>query len=505
MITFRLKRFLLPVPLILVLVIHGCARLPTDYLRTPSTALADWSSTTLGRKFNELAAAHPGESGFLLIPDGRGAFTSRVAIAQLAERTLDIQVYIWQPDETGLLLARGVLEAADRGVNVRLLIDDQGYGGTDRGIGALDAHPNIEVRLYNPFANREFHMLDFAFDLDRVNHRMHNKMLIADNSIAIVGGRNVGDHYYEVDPESNFRDLDIGAVGPVVRDISNVFDHFWQSTTSVPVAALFEHTYTTAEDLQRFRTGLSARLAHSTYPYKIEEDTSEERLTWGRGAIVWNTPERTMDDIEGAELIEALRRKVATLKHSLTVEAAYFILGDRGVATVRNLVERGVKVRVLTNSLASNDVLAAHAGHANYRKPLLEAGAELYELRVDSGVIKRSWKAESRAGLHTKAFVFDDASIFVGSFNLDPRSAQINTEGGIYVESPELAAQLLKYMDEGVRPENAYRLSLDDKGDLLWSTVTDGVPTVYHEDPLSTFGQRFKSGLIGILPVESQL
>jgi len=513
MIIIRSVRYFLHFSLLLVLVVCGCANLPTDYPRTQSTALADWSDTTLGHQFDALAAAHPGESGFVLIRRGRDAFNNRVALTQLARRTLDVQVYIWQPDETGYRLAQSLLEAADRGVRVRLLIDDMGFGGTDRGIGSIDAHPNIEARLYNPFLHRQHHMLDFAYDMDRVNHRMHNKMMIADNSAAIVGGRNIGDHYFSVDPETNFRDIDIGAVGPVVRDISQVFDYFWRNDTAVPVAALFDTTYTDA-DLQRFREVVAAHIGKQLYPYDLSTDVQKQRdviarvaeeLTWAHGTIVWNSPERTMDDEKGAEMNEALYRKLATLKHSIELESAYFIPGEGGVETIRGLVARGVKVQILTNSLASNDVIAAFAGYSRYRKPLLEAGAELYELRADSGVVKKTWKGESRAGLHAKAFVFDDESIFVGSFNLDPRSSQINTEGGLYVESPELARQLLDYMDEGILPENSYRLYLNADGELRWEAQVNGVNTIYDQDPLTSFGQRFTAGLIRLLPVESQL
>lgn len=228
-------------------------------------------------------------------------------------------------------------------------------------------------------------------------------------------------------------------------------------------------------------------------------------ILWAPGKIVWDDPRSIEESGEAGEVIAALRRKLQTLEKSLTIESAYFIVRKRGVAEVKRLSDQGVKVRILTNSLASNDVLAAHAGHASHRKELLAAGAELYELRADSGVIKKTWKGQSRAGLHSKALVFDGESLFVGSFNLDPRSANINTEAGLYVESVELASQLLEYMEEGVAPQNSYRLSLDEDGDLLWTTRDEGVEVRYDKDPLSTFGQRLMSGMISILPVESQL
>jgi putative cardiolipin synthase len=343
---------------------------------------------------------------------------------------------------------------------------------------------------------------------------MHNKIIIADNSFAVLGGRNVGDHYFAVDPETNFRDLDIAAIGPVVREISDVFDHFWASEWSVPIAALVDRKYT-EQDLADNLAAMKKLIAEGNYPYSVESDIEKLRAemdavmadlaVWAPARVIWDNPEDTLETGEDGEIVVKLRRKLDTLQESLTVESAYFVLGDRGVERIRSLVDRGVSVRILTNSLVSNDVLAAHAGHANYRKALIEAGAELYEFRPDSSVIKKTWAGESRAGLHTKAFIFDDDSLFIGSFNLDPRSANINTEAGMYVESPELARQLREYMDEGVLPEHAYRLSLDGDGDLVWTTENDGVTAQYDKDPMSTWWQRFVAGFIGILPVESQL
>jgi putative cardiolipin synthase len=507
------NRSLVPgVSLILVL-LSGCASLPTDYPRPESKALEDYRSTSLGQRFAALEETHSGESGFALLRYGRKAFSARLALIDSAEKTIDLQVYIWEVDETGLVLAERLVQAADRGVRVRVLVDDMGFGGTDEGMGAVDSHPNIEVRVFNPFANRDNSMWDFLFDLDRVNHRMHNKLLVGDNSFAVVGGRNIGNHYFGTDPDTNFRDLDIIAAGPVVRDISKVFDHFWAGEVAVPASALVGRTFS-EEDMNNRIKGMRDRINNSAHPFLVEKEREatfadpgfvEGLLIWAPGMIVWNSPEKSMDDDQEAEMITAFRRKVSKLERSLTIESAYFVVGDRGLATAKALMDRGVKVRILTNSLASNDVLAAHAGHAKFREALLEAGAELYELRSDSGKIEKSWRGESRAGLHTKALAFDDESLFVGSFNLDPRSAKINTEAGLYVKSPELTAQLLAYMAEGIAPENSYKVTLDEDGDLLWTTRIDGQEVTYDKEPLSTFGQRFTSGFIQMLPVESQL
>lgn len=472
--------------LILFLSLAGCASLPDDYTRTESHALQDYRSTSFGARFAELEAEHPGESGFSLVRYGRMAFNTRIGMIDLAEKTVDLQVYIWEVDETGLMLVERILRAARRGVRVRLLIDDLGAGLKDEGLATLNAFPNIEVRLFNPFANRDFTALDFLTDLDRLNHRMHNKSVIVDNAFAVVGGRNIANHYFSVNQETNFRDLDIAAVGPVVRETSRVFDHYWASDSAVPVAALIDEVYDNAW-LANKAEELRKDIATGNYPYALDKDVDElwskidtlqHSFIWAPGTIVWDDPDVIDGDPEvGTPVIERLRRKLDTVDQSLFIESAYFVVGDGGVEQIRDMTARGVHVRVLTNSLVSNDVLAAHA---SYRRDLIEAGAEMYELRADSEVIKKTWVGESRAGLHTKALVFDEKSLFVGSFNLDPRSANINTEAGLYVESPELAARLLDYMDEGVELR-------------------------FDADPLSTFWERLQSGVIGLLPIESQL
>jgi putative cardiolipin synthase len=509
----RLLRFCLLLVLA-GLLLPGCASVPKDYPRTESKALQDYQNTTIGRYIAKAAARHPGESGFAIIRYGRPAFTTRVALTELAEKTLDVQYYIWEADATGRLLAERLLRAADRGVRVRVLLDDINFKGRDAVIAALDAHPNIEIRLFNPFAHRGARGLDFLADFQRVNHRMHNKLMVMDNALAIVGGRNVGDHYFGVHAEANFRDLDVAAGGPVVRQISSVFDHFFNGKWAVPIAVLVDRPYTEA-DLGQARATLHERIAADNYPYPIDQDVAElkstlkaeiDKLVWAPGRIVWDDPAEIAATGGTSRMLEGLHRRVGTLEADLLIESPYFVPRDRGIAKMAELHERGVRIRVLTNSLASNDVLAAHAGYADRRKQVLDSGVELYELRADAGVIKKRLAFfGAKAALHAKVVVFDRKDVFVGSFNLDPRSADINTEAGLYIESPKLATQVIAWMDEGVRPENSYRVFLDKDGNLTWVTQDDGKEVVYHHDPESSAWQRFVAGFIGILPVESQL
>ncbi|UCE76646.1 MAG: phospholipase D family protein [Gammaproteobacteria bacterium] len=492
----------------------GCATVPKDYPRTESTAFEDYLDTSVGQLFEEAAREHPGESGFAIIRYGRPAFTARIALADLAEKTLDAQYYIWEADATGRVLAEHLMQAADRGVRVRLLIDDITVAGRDAMAAAMDAHPNIEIRIFNPFANRSARLFDFLTDMGRVNHRMHNKTMVMDNAVAIIGGRNIGNHYFDVATDANFRDLDIAAAGPVVREISNVFDYFWNGDWAVPIAALADRPYSEA-DLRKTRSTTLKWLAENPYPYPLDQDVAalrselssiRDKFIWAPGQIVWDDPAAIAQGIQEGAINKAFYRKVPTLQKELLMESAYFVPRDRAVEAARQLIDRGVRIRMLTNSLASNDVIAAHAGYAKRRKAMIEAGVEVYEYRPDSMVSKtRAWRGESKAALHTKAIVFDRESVFIGSFNLDPRSSDINTEAGLYVESPELAEQVIAYMDEGVRPENSYRVLLGEDGDLSWMTEVDGAEVRYTEEPETTFGQRFMSGFIMILPVEQQL
>lgn len=435
-------------------------------------------------------------------------------MTELAEKTLDVQYYIWESDATGRIMADRLVRAADRGVRVRVLLDDINLSGRDDLIASLDAHPDIEVRIFNPFRNRKMRALDVLTDMDRINHRMHNKIMVMDNTVAVVGGRNIGDHYFEVHRASNFRDLDIAAVGPVVQETSAVFDRFWSGDWSVPISKLVKRPYTSA-DLQRGLATLRQRIAEDHYPHPLDQDTNElveslheilHELTWAPGKIVWDDPASIRENQEIGRMTEALYRRVERLESELLIESAYFVPRERAIARIRDLCAAGKRVRILTNSLASNDVLAAHAGYAKRRPALVATGAEVHEFRPDpDDVRQRLVSVKSQAGLHTKALVFDRRDVFIGSFNLDPRSDSINTEAGLYVESEALAAQVIAYLDEGARPANSYRLQTDEDGRLCWLTASEDREASFGKDPKSSAWQRFAARVIGWLPVEHQL
>jgi len=496
-----------------VLLFAACAVMHKDYPRTASTAFPDHESTAIGKEIAAIGAQHPGESGFAIIRRGRQAFTARVALADLAEKSLDVQYFLWERDATGLILGDHLLRAADRGVRVRVLIDDVNIKDRDEKLAALDAHPNIEIRLFNPFPHRFSQLLGFITDFNQVNHRMHNKLMVLDNALAIVGGRNMSDHYFEVDPVFNFRDLDIAAAGPVVRDLSNVFDRFWNGEWAVPIAALVDRPYT-QEDLRLQVQRQREELAKLKYPHPLGQDLATlkaELLTiikgfiWAPGRVVYDDPS-SINDPSVRVMNEALHRRVARLEKELLIESAYFIPLARGVDAVKALVGRGVRVRVVTNSLASNDVLPAFAGYSISRKDLIRAGVEMHEVRWEPGPLRqREILRGSKTAVHTKTMVFDRKDVFIGSFNLDARSSTINTEAGLYVESPVLAAQVAEYLDEGAGAEISYRVLLDEDDNLYWVAADDGKPLRYDTEPLSTPGQRFKARLYSILPIIEQL
>jgi putative cardiolipin synthase len=490
----------------------GCSTYNVKFPRLESHAFGVRTTTKLGAVFERAAADHPGQSGINYIRSARVALVGRLAMVDLAERSLDLQYYIWDPDITGGLLGERVVRAAERGVRVRLLLDDISIVDRDSVLARLTGHPNIEIRAFNPFRDRK-RWGDLFGDVARVNRRSHNKIFVADNAMAIIGGRNIADHYFGVHGESNYRDLDAIAAGPVVRDVSAVFDRFWNSKFAVPYGA-FVRDQPTAEDAAARIAELRAEVARAPMPYPIDEDVAaltaemqriRDDLIWGPVRVVYDDPSKAEDDtVKG--LVEELRTLALNAEREVLIENAYFVPRDAMVRTVATLAARGVRVRVLTNSLASNDVAAVASGYKKYRKELLEVGAEIYELRPDSSM-KRQWSllsTKSRSGLHTKAMVVDRKHVLIGSCNLDPRSADINSELALLADSPAFGERVGAFFDEGVSPGESFRVTLQN-GDVRWTTEIDGKPVVYTTDPETSWWQRFVVGLIGLLPIHSQL
>ncbi len=508
----------------LMLLMTGCATLPTDYPRVESHALRDTADTRLGRPVTPLVKSHPGRSG--LYPLGRGldAFLARVALADTADRSLDIQYYIWHGDTTGRLLLDRILRAADRGVRVRLLLDDLGTAAEDETLLFIDAHRNVEVRLFNPVALRSARGLGILADFGRVNRRMHNKSFTADNQVTILGGRNIGDEYFEARSDLDFSDLDVMAVGPAVDEVSSSFDLYWNSPAAFPITVLGE-TSPSGGEIARQQSELRAFVESgqaSAYSDEIRQSKIADYLArgefpffWGAATLFYDNPAKANPAVpEGMlRILPELRPVFDETERELLVVSPYFVPGKAGVSFFRELRERGVRVSILTNSLASSDVSAVHAGYARYRKPLLQAGVGLYEVNPSTDDRKRRKEgkkltggvgASSRASLHAKVFVLDRRKVFVGSLNLDPRSVDINTEIGILFDNPELGHLVAERIEETMR-EDCYRISIDDDGNLTWTGQENGQKVRYESDPHAGFWRRFGAWFLSLLPIESQL
>ncbi len=511
------------------LLVSACVSLPDRVERVGSTALTDTEGTHLGQVLRPELAAHPGTSGIYPLGEAKDAFAARILLAQAAERSLDLQYYIWHGDTTGQLLWEAIWQAAERGVRVRLLLDDANTGGLDPILAALDAHPNIEVRLFNPFANRKFRLADLG-DFSRLNRRMHNKSFTGDNQMAIVGGRNVGDEYYGADLNVGFQDLDVLAVGPVVREVSAEFDRYWNNESAYPLASLLgpapkDGAKLLNENWQKVRQDPKAqRYADAVRQRPLVQQVAERRIAfeWTTAQVLSDDPDKVRFSPERKDL--QLRPRLTEVfgngQRELDLVSPYFVPGLGGADALEKMAARGVKVRVLTNSFQATDVAPVHAGYARYRKQLLESGVKLYELKPGSTDVTSRDEAgrsggvpgssgsggSSSASLHAKTFAVDRSRIFVGSFNLDPRSALLNTEMGVLIDSPALAQRLSGHFDSLI-PDYAYQVQLQpDRTRMEWIDRSPaGGETRYTSEPGIGPMQRLWINFLSILPIESML
>jgi len=512
----RVRLYWLALPVCLGLA--GCATVDFDYPKTPSTSFADTGETRVARAIAPLAAAHPGESGFYLQADGIDALATRLLLAERAERSIDAQYYLISNDITGLLFIESLLRAADRGIRVRLLLDDIQTAGYDPGMIALDSHPNFEIRVFNPFARGGPRGFNALGDLGRVNRRMHNKTFTVDNQITIIGGRNIAAEYFGARDDVNFSDLDAVSIGPVVREVSRQFDIYWNDEYAVPVPGLTKRTEDPAADLKRLRARLAeSRVTVKQTPYaavlvravKFVDALEEDDFTWAPYELVYDLPAKARGEVlEGDEsILTPLRKTVLAAEREFCLVSPYFVPRRSGEKSLAGLSERGIDVKVITNSLASTNHAIVHTGYAPSRKPLLESGVRLFEARPDA----RAQGADEWAGgrfsegtLHTKGFIVDRKVMFLGSFNWDPRSAYINTEMGVIIHSPEIAGSAADQVDRNLRSKT-YEVILGEGGQLQWLDRRDGGKNVLARDPETTWWDRFKVGLMGILPIKGQL
>ena len=499
----------------LLLVVGGCSSLPAEVERIPSDAIGLSDRTTLGRVALDWSQAHPGLSGFSLQESGRDAFLQRATLIEAAERSIDVQYYIWNSDNSGRYLARRLLLAADRGVRVRLLLDDFNVAGRDAVFAALSSHPQIEVRIYNPFGTRSGpgRLLEAIGDFDRVNRRMHNKTFVVDGAFGIVGGRNIGDEYFGLHPEVNFLDRDVLAVGPVVGEISRNFDRYWNSPAAYPAEALAETAWPRAEVAKAMataRAGAGDIGGLDCIPVQQPDAAHREvagwlpTLEWARAELVFSDPvqETLPDSDQPARTATRLGEIVVSSREEVLMESAYFILADYHLEEIERLSGRGVKVRAITNSLASNDLVGNHAGYARARRGMLSSGMQLYELRPDGQICARcADSCDGDISLHAKTMVVDRQKLYVGSFNLNLRSIYLNGETVLIVHSPRLASRVADAIEASMQPENSWSVATAEDGTLRWR----GLEGQFDHEPDTGFWLRFEAGLFSLLPIEKYL
>ncbi|MGC3873980.1 phospholipase D family protein [Halomonas sp. GXIMD04776] len=496
--------------------LSGCTSLPELEDRPQSSFLPieEARETQLGQSVSERTEEYDGVSGLYLLDDPRGAFAARALLAQAAERSLDVQYYIWENDLTGTLLLQALYDAAQRGVRVRLLLDDLGNGLADTTLAALAEHPNVQVRLFNPFKHRSLPWIGFVTDFSRTNRRMHNKSFTADNQATIVGGRNIGDEYFGATDGTLFSDLDVLAVGPVVQEVSEDFDRYWASGSAYPVDRLLPTASPGVLDELSSKTArIKQQQNAQTYIKALEENRTVTQLLSGELDLVW-APTRLLSDDPAkglgrapkqGHLIDQLYDIILSSERSLDIVSAYFVPTKRGTRLLTDLADQGVNINVLTNSLAATDVAMVHAGYAKWRKPLLDAGVALYEMHAGEKNAPPSASpgplSSSSSSLHAKTFGLDGETLFIGSFNFDPRSATFNTELGFLIEDPGIAQALHRTFEQEI-PTRAYRARLDERSDLYWLDQEDGQNKRYDTEPNTSWWKRLSVRFFALLPID---
>jgi putative cardiolipin synthase len=474
--------------------------------KQPSYAIDDPAATALGTVATRALQGSASEDSALhLLPGGLEALAARVALVERAERSVDVQYYIWRADASGELLATALWRAAERGVRVRILLDDWGTRPTERELGMLAAHPNVEVRLFNPLPVRGAPVLGILADFERGNRRMHNKALIADNQAAIVGGRNVGDEYFGSHRDFAFGDLDALAVGPVVRQVSAGFDSFWNSeATSRVVAGEAPAAGAGNPGVAELRKSV----ADSGFGVRLER--GELPFFRGRAVALHDFPDKADPGADGGgrtHLGRQIAEVIGAPVSELLLVSAYFVPGAGGVEQLAAFREKGIRVLIVTNSLAATDVPAVHAGYSPYRQPLLESGVELFEIRPDGdeklAFRNRGLPGSSRVSLHAKLMVVDRQTSFIGSMNIDPRSIALNTENGIVFSNAAMAESIVAGTERAIRT-SAYRLELVD-GELRWRVSDANGGKVFDSEPGAGFWQRLWAQPIYWFDLESLL
>lgn len=508
--------------ILICIMASACSSRPSasEFPRTESYAI-NGEQTPLGKTITSLEAGHSGKSGFLLLPNGSDSLITRIALIEAAQQTIDLQYYSTVDDTTGKLLLQTLLRAADRGVRVRMLLDDWNLDEFRHGAAALNKHRNIEIRVFNPYVISEetpfAYVGNAIFHPERIMRRMHNKAIVGDNEAAIMGGRNLGNEYFDASDGLNFNDMDVLALGRIAGSISHNFDMYWNSELAYPLAALNipesdeTEMATVRADLKNHweevsHTEAGKWLNHASLTPKLK--SGQMKLIWANAELVADKPEKVEQPVKEtvSKPVMKLDQLVDRANKEFLIISPYFVPQESGVEWMASLEKRGVEVRAITNSLAATDVVPAYTGYARYREPMLDAGVDLFEMKPDLNRPTRRpmFKASSHYGLHSKVYVVDRTDVMIGSFNLDPRSIKLNTEQVLVIHSPELGAQVGQLFETLSSPKRSYRLVKAAKG-LEWHAEEKGEAKIYDSEPPAGFRRKAMSLLFSLLPIEGQL
>lgn len=504
--------------LCVVLFLSGCAsviystkNLPSNYdeiadppLNMPQFTISD---TNIGKVYEKELISNPDKSGAVLIENGLYALFYRVSLARMAKYTIELQTYIYENDLLSRLLMKELKDAADRGVIVRILVDDNGLDSDKSDIMTLDYHENIEVKVYNPYKYRakSLRVAQMIFNFFRINYRMHNKLFIVDNTAVIIGGRNIAANYFDGNPNVNFSDTEVLFIGKLAREAIENFNKYWDYHKSIPVRVFpeqdnFNRINEIDEEILKMQKDMPDE-------YNKFQDTINNFIThykkrnfdiyWGNGALIADDPVKSEGSGEISPIITALEYLWTVSKESVYISSAYLVPGKNGVKNIIDAKNKGIKVKVLTNSLSSTDVVPAYSAWREYRDELVENGIDVYEYRSEGYKVKHH--SGSSASLHSKVLVFDDKITWVGSFNIDPRSALYSTEVVAAFNNEEFAKKMRQYIENDMSFERSWHVTMEKKN-IVWKTFRNGKEEVFKHSPDTTSTQRFLMFIMAALP-----
>ena len=497
-----------------VLVVAGCTSVPLDTPKEASVAVTDTEGGRASQLIKKWLGGRSDINGFYPLSQGFDAFGVRLGLMTVAESSIDAQYFLMSPDKAGLVFAKTMLDAADRGVRVRFLLDDIFTTVDDVDLAVLDNHPNIEVRIFNPISRKGIYAFNYLGHFSLLNRRMHNKTFTVDNQISVVGGRNIAAEYYQLETTGEFVDFDMLTVGPIVKDVSSEFDTYWNHELAVPMDVLFKES--DQEEISKARARIERDMAEAGNTIYgdavntplIQQLTSQTISPYlGEARLIMDNPEKLLEDVSQEQQIvgREIRDVLLAAKEEIYVFTPYLIPRDNGIALIKQLRAKGIRVVIVTNSLATNNHTSVFSSYKTYRKEMLKAGVELWEARADAAKVSDpdgTVKMEQLT-LHTKGVLIDRRHIFVGSLNMDPRSIDLNTEMGLLIDSPEMG-ELLTSNAVRLIPTLAYRLQLDDNDKITWHATIDGKEVVETKEPQTTAWRRFTAWFLKIAP-EKQL